>query len=356
MNKSTPSNIDRLLIDSGLFPGKKTSKKLLNNFNFSNEIILITGAAGSIGNELSKQLLRCSFKKLILIDIAESPLYDLIKDMEFEDTSKVHFSLLNITKKQSLRQLFETYKPTLVFHAAAYKHVPLLEDNPYEAIELNIFGTKLLADLSVEYGTKKFVFISTDKAVNPISVMGMSKRIAENYLNYLSIKSKTRFSITRFGNILGSNGSVLTLFKKQIESSMPLTVTNKSMSRYFISKSKACTLILRVATFHSKENNIFTFNMGESIKIIDLAERLVLLYSNIGKKIDIKMTELRPGEKLHEHIVSKHETLIPTDNKNILLVKSKNNFEPKQIDFTELANITPNIPHLEIKSILKKYV
>lgn len=357
MNTSTSNYIDQLLIDSGLFPtNKKTQQKQLINFDFSNEIILITGAAGSIGSELSKQLLTCRYKKLILVDVAESPLYDLIKDLEFEDTSKIHFLLLNIKEEQSIRHLFETHKPTLVFHTAAYKHVPLMEENPHEAIKLNILGTKLLADLSIEYGVKKFIFISTDKAVNPINVMGMSKRIAESYLNYLSTKSKTRFAITRFGNILGSNGSVLPLFKRQIKSDMPLTVTNNSISRYFISKSKACALILRIATFDNEENNIFTFNMGEPIKIIDLAERLVLFYSNIGKKIEIKITGLRPGEKLHEHIVSKDEILIPTENKNILLVKSKNNFEAKKVDFTELVNVTPTMSNLEIKSVLEKYV
>ncbi|MDO5980503.1 SDR family NAD(P)-dependent oxidoreductase [Flavivirga spongiicola] len=356
MNTSKTNHIDQLLIDSGLFPTKKASQKPLSNFDFSDEIILITGAAGSIGSELSKQLLTCNYKKLVLIDIAESPLYDLIKDIEFEDTSKIVFLLLNITEEQSLKHLFETYKPTFVFHTAAYKHVPLMEANPHEAIKLNIFGTKLLADLSIEYKVKKFIFISTDKAVNPKSVMGMSKRIAENYLNYFLTKSETQFIITRFGNILGSNGSVLPLFKKQIKSGMPLTVTNSIISRYFISKNKACALILEIATFNNKENNIFTFNMGEPIKIIDLAERLVSLYNNIGEKIEVKITELRPGEKLHEHIISKNEILVPTDNKNILLVNSKNNFETQKIDFTKLANITPNMSSSDIKSILEKYV
>ena len=356
MNKSTSNHIDQLLIDSGLFPTKKAQQRLLNNFDFSNEIILITGAAGSIGSELSKQLLACSYKKLILVDVTESPLYNLMKDLEFEDTSKINFRLLNITEEQSLRHLFETYKPTLIFHTAAYKHVPLMEENPYEAIKLNILGTKLLADLSVEHDVKKFIFISTDKAVNPISVMGMSKYIAENYLSNLSIKSKTQFTTTRFGNILGSNGSVLPLFKKQIESNRPLTVTNNSMSRYFISKSKACALILQIAIFDNEESNIFTFNMGEPVKIIDLAERLVLFYNHIDEKIEIKMIGLRPGEKLHEDIVSKHEILIPTGNKNILLVKSKNNARVKKIDFTELANVTPNMSNSEIKSVLGKYV
>ncbi|TGV03966.1 SDR family NAD(P)-dependent oxidoreductase [Flavivirga rizhaonensis] len=355
MNKTTSDHIDRLLIDSGLFPTPKKTQRPVNSFDFSDDTILITGAAGSIGSELSKQLLTCSYKKLILVDIAESPLYNLIKDLEFENTNKIDFLLLNITEHQSIRHLFETYRPTLIFHAAAYKHVPLMEENAYKAIKLNILGTKLLADLSIKYRVEKFIFISTDKAVNPVSVMGMSKRIAEKYLNYLSNKLNTGFTITRFGNILGSNGSVLPLFKKQIKSNTPLTITDKNVSRYFISKSKACSLILQVATFNNEENNIFTFNMGEPIRITDLAERLVSLCSNINKKIEIKITGLRPGEKLHESIVSNSEILVPI-NKNILLVESKNNLETKNIDFSELEGVTLNMSNLEVKSILKKYI
>ncbi|AUP77278.1 polysaccharide biosynthesis protein [Flavivirga eckloniae] len=356
MNTSTSNHIDQLLINSGLFPIKKTHHEELNNFDFSNDVILITGAAGSIGSELSKQLLACRYKRLILVDVAESPLYDLIKDLEFENTENVDFLLLNIIEEPTLRHLFETYKPTLIFHSAAYKHVPLMEANPYEAVKLNIFGTKLLADLSTEHDVKKFIFISTDKAVNPVSVMGMSKRIAENYLDHISSGSKTQFTITRFGNILGSNGSVLPLFKKQIESGMPITITNKAISRYFINKNKACTLILEIATFNKDESNTYTFNMGDPIKIIDLAKRVIVLYNAVNKSIDIKITGLRPGEKLHEDIVSKHETLISTKNESILLVKPNNNLETSKINFSELAAITPNMPNPEVKSILKKYV
>ncbi|NMH88313.1 polysaccharide biosynthesis protein [Flavivirga algicola] len=356
MNKPTSNYIDQLLIDSGLFPTKKTQKKR-DLFDFGDEIILITGAAGSVGSGLTKHLITCSYKKLILVDVAESPLYDLIKDLEFEDTNNIDYRLLNITEEQSLQDLFEMYKPTLVFHTAAYKHVPLMEENAYEAIKLNILGTKSLADLSIVHNVKKFIFISTDKAVNPISVMGMSKYIAENYLNGLSIKSKTRFITTRFGNILGSNGSVLPLFKRQIESGMPLTVTSGSISRYFISKSKACTLILQIAAFNYEEGNTFTFNMGDPIKIIDLAKRLVVFYgNNVAEKAEIKITGLRPGEKLHENIISEHEILIPTQYENILLVKPKDGFGTKTIDFTELTDVKPSMSNFEIKSILEKHI
>ncbi|GAA3607371.1 polysaccharide biosynthesis protein [Flavivirga amylovorans] len=353
MNKSTSNYIDQLLIESGLFPTKKAPQRPLNNFDFSNETILITGAAGSVGSELSKQLLACDYKKLILVDVAESPLYDLINDLKLENITTVDFFLLNITDEETLRHLFETYKPTLIFHTAAYKHVPLMEKIPYEAVKLNVFGTKILADLSMEYNVKKFIFISTDKAVNPIGIMGMSKRVAESYL---STKSTTRFIITRFGNILGSNGSVLLLFKKQIELGVPLTVTDNDISRYFINKRKACSLILEVATLNSKESNIYTFNMGQPIKIIDLAERLASFYNSIQTKIEIKITELRPGEKLHEHLISKNEILIPTKNKDILLVQSKNNFKTKRSDFSELTSVNPSMSNSEIKSILEKYI
>jgi FlaA1/EpsC-like NDP-sugar epimerase len=356
MNKSTSNYIDQLLIDSGLFPELSKPQKPLNNFDFSEETILITGAAGSIGSELSRQLVKSNFKKLILLDVAESPLYQLIKDFEFEVTDNIDFIILNITEKESIKHIFETYKPSLVIHTAAYKHVPLMEDNPYEAVTINILGTKLLADLSIAYGVKKFVFISTDKAVNPISVMGMSKHIAENYLNYLSTKSDTLFLTTRFGNILGSNGSVLLLFKKQIKTSNSITVTHRAVSRYFISKQKAGNLILKIASFSNVESSIFTFNMGEPIRIIHLAKRLLLLYKTSGKNVEIKITELRPGEKLHEDIVSNNETLIPTQVKDILQVKKKNNSEIKKIDFTELLNITPYLSKTEIKLILTSYI
>jgi FlaA1/EpsC-like NDP-sugar epimerase len=252
MNISTTNQIKLLLKDSGLFPFIGKSKKIVSNFNFNNETILITGAAGSIGSELVKQLIDNNYKKLILVDIAESPLYSLIKDLEFKNTGKIDFIILNIKNKKSIKQLFKKHKPTLVFHTAAYKHVPLMENNPYEAIKLNIFGTKLLAKLSVKHKVKKFIFISTDKAVNPISVMGMSKYIAEKHLKYLSLKEKTEFIITRFGNIIGSNGSVLPLFKKQLETGNAITVTSKTISRYFINKYKACHLILEIASSKKK--------------------------------------------------------------------------------------------------------
>ena len=348
---STSNHIQQLINDSGLFSHLKKTIKPNVGLEFSNETILITGAAGSIGSELTKQIIASKFKKLVLVDFAESPLYELQKELEHLGASKVHFILLNITDKVSLEHLFDTIKPSIVFHTAAYKHVPLMEENPYEAVKLNIFGTKSLADLSVLHNAKKFIFISTDKAVNPISVMGMTKNIAEKYLHELNKKNKTLFLITRFGNIFGSNGSVVPLFMKQIELNRSLTLTDKGI----ICKHKACNLILKIALFKKNDGETFTFNMGQPIKIIDLATILISSYNNEKSNIKIKITGLRLGEKLHEDIVSKNEILEPTSVNDILLVKSKLHSKIKNINFSELKKITPYFKHIELKAILKSY-
>lgn len=352
MNKETANHIDELIYDSGLFPSKIKDLKNTVSFDFSDEIILITGAAGSIGSGLTKQLINCKYKKLVLVDVAESPLYELIKELEFEDVSNIDFIILNITDEDSLKHLFKTHTPTIVFHTAAYKHVPLMESNPIEAVKLNVFGTKLLADLSHKYEVKKFIFISTDKAVKPVSVMGITKRIGETYLSLLKEKSDTKFITTRFGNIFGSNGSVIPLFKKQIEFGYPLTITDKDISRYFISKYKACSLILKLASKRDYESDSFTFDMGEPIKIKDIIERLLLCYDNLESKPEIKVIGLRPGEKLSEDIISDDETLLSTEDKDILAVKQKNDLKSKKIDFNQLSNITYYMSNKEIKSIL----
>src|SRR5690606_4381852 len=314
MIEKTSNRIHQLLNDSGLLSSNETKTESFSIFNFSEEIILITGAAGSIGSGLVKQLLHSSYKQLILIDTAESQLYYLIKELDIQHDKKVHFLIMDVREKDSMEWLFEIYKPTLIFHAAAYKHVSLMEDNPYEAVKLNIFATKLLADLAIKHKTKTFVFISTDKAVNPISVMGMTKLIAEKYLDFLRSSKGTAFITTRFGNIFGSNGSVVPLFIKQIKSGRPLTITNKEVTRYFIDNNKACNLILKVATIHKLAGNNFTFNMGEPIKIIDLAETLTEIYNY---KTEIKITDLKIGEKRHETIISENETLKTTSDAEI---------------------------------------
>lgn len=352
MNKSAANYINQLINDSGLIHPKNNSKKNYPYLNFSNETILITGAAGSIGSELTKQLMHCDFKKLILIDIAESPLYELQQELE-HDENKVEFILANITDKPSLEYLFKTYGPTVVFHTAAYKHVPLMEANPYEAVKLNIIGTKLLADLAIKNAVNKFIFISTDKAVNPVSVMGMTKSIAERHLIFLNKHVKTKFIITRFGNVFGSNGSVVPLFINQINTGIPLTVTNKEMTRYFICKQKACHLILEIAKFKNFDPPVFTFNMGNPIKIIDLAKTLVAYYD---EEAPIIITKIRPGEKLNEDIISDEEILIETHHNDIFQVKAKSRNPLKPINFDELLAIVPTQSAIEIKEKLKTYL
>lgn len=342
----------QLLDESGLVNSQTKPINSITKFNFTKETILITGAAGSIGSELARQLLKSNYSKLILIDIAESPLYNLIKDFEHEDSSKIEFLLLNITENESLEYLFETFNPTLVFHAAAYKHVPLMEAHPYEGVKTNILATKLLADISIKHNVKKFIFISTDKAVNPDGVMGFTKRIAENYINYISKDCHTQFLITRFGNIIGSNGSVLPLFIKQIQNNLPLTITNDAITRYFISKTKACNLILELSTFEAYASTIFTFNMGQPIKILDLATCLISLYPE--QKIDIMTIGIRPGEKLYEDLIATNEMLIPTKNPDILLIKLAK-VTTKKINFDNLISITPYESPEAIRLLLKNY-
>ncbi len=277
-------------------------------------------------------------------------MYYLIKEFEIDKNPNVEFAIADIRDEDAVKWLYETFRPTLIFHTAAYKHVPLMEDNAYESVKLNILATKTLADLAIAYKVKKFIFISTDKAVNPISVMGMSKRIAETYLNYLSVKKKTIFLITRFGNILGSSGSVLPLFLKQLESGSSLTVTNLETTRFFINKNKACRLILEIASWHKPDNNLFTFNMGTPIKIIDLAKVLISL-KNKGNTIEI--IGLRPGEKIHEEIVSSEETLESTTHLDIFKVNPKTVYSNKTVTLQELKHITPAMSNDKIKLILE---
>ena len=351
MNQSSHQQIKQLIADSGLLPFAKKSNVKNRSFHFKNETILITGAAGSIGSELARQLLNSQFSKLILIDIAESPLYNVMKDFEQETNPNIEFLLLNITDKASVEHLFETYKPTLVLHAAAYKHVPLMEAHPYEAVKTNIMATKLLADSAIKHAVKKFIFISTDKAVDPVSVMGFSKRIAENYLLNVTKEAPTKFLIARFGNIMGSNGSVLPLFIKQIESGLPLTITDNTTSRYFISKTKACYLILELSDFEPLAPAIFTFDMGNPINIKEVADCLLSFYPE--QQITLTQVGMRPGEKLHEALVSANEVLVPTQNDAILLVKQRNN-RIKSPDFNQLRAITPFVVPEKIKEILKQ--
>ncbi len=289
-----------------------------------NSVVLVTGAAGSIGSEIVRQLIEFNVKKVILLDKAESDLYNLqneILSKKVQTDLKVIIG--DVTNAVRIRKVFMEYSPTIVFNAAAYKHVPLMEDFPNEALRVNVGGTKILADLSIEFGVEKFVFISTDKAVNPTNVMGTTKRISEMYIQSLvqSKKVSTQFIITRFGNVLGSNGSVVPLFKKQIENGGPVTITHKDITRYFMTIPEACQLVLE-AGFMGKGGEIFVFDMGEPIKIYDLAKKMISLSGFVsGKDIEIKVVGLRPGEKLYEELLGDKEELQPTYNDKIMIGK-----------------------------------
>ncbi len=306
----------------GRAPIEIDNPNLLNEFN--SETILVTGAAGSIGSELVKQLANFSVKKLILVDQAESALYDLQQDLKQNGKENIITAIVaDIRDGLRIDSIFQENKPTMVFHAAAYKHVPLMEKSPYEAIKINVNGTKILADTSSRYDVKKFVFVSTDKAVNPTSVMGATKRMAEMYISCLQKESKTKFITTRFGNVLGSNGSVIPLFKKQIEMGGPLTLTHKEITRYFMTIPEASQLVLEAGTM-GKGGEIFIFDMGESVKIFDLAKNMIKLSGlRFPEDIDIEISGLRPGEKLYEELLANGENTLSTYHKKIMISKTR---------------------------------
>ena len=287
-----------------------------------NKTILITGAAGSIGSELARQCMRFAPKKLYLLDQAESPLHEL--DLEFGDRLlKPPFEVVmaDVRNLDRMKNVFSTFKPDIVFHAAAYKHVPMMENNPSESILTNILGTKNVADLSHEHKVERFVFVSTDKAVNPTNVMGASKRIAEIYIQSLGKQSTTKFITTRFGNVLGSNGSVIPRFKRQIEAGGPITITHPDITRYFMTIPEASQLVLEAASM-GKGGEIFVFDMGDSVRIVDLAKKMIQLVGmKEGKDISIVFTGLRPGEKLFEELLANTENTMPTHHSQILIGK-----------------------------------
>lgn len=285
--------------------------------------ILVTGAAGSIGSEIVRQVIHYSPKKLILLDQWESGLYDLQIDLLAQEGHKnLEVVIGDVRDRKRMENVFRQLKPTVVFHAAAYKHVPLMENNPSESIKTNVLGTKNIVDLADEFGVKKMVIVSTDKAVNPTNVMGASKRIAEIYAQVKSKTSKTQYVTTRFGNVLGSNGSVIPLFKKQIENGGPLTITDERVTRYFMTIPEACQLVLEAGVM-GKGGEIFVFDMGKPMKIIDLAHKMIQLSGLVlGRDIEIKTIGLRPGEKLYEELLADKENTIPTIHPQILMAKS----------------------------------
>ena len=339
------------------------------------KVVMVTGAAGSIGSELCRQISKMDFAQLLLVDNAETPLHNIkleiidrskrIRNMTDQDIeSRYKFVIGDVRDKKRMDLVFKTYKPNIVFHAAAYKHVPLMESNPCEAIMANVFGTKNVADCAVEYGVEKMIMVSTDKAVNPTNVMGCSKRIAEIYVQSLSkaiiagkVKGVTKFITTRFGNVLGSNGSVIPLFREQIIKGGPVTVTHKDVIRYFMTIPEACNLVLEAATM-GNGFEIFVFDMGKPVKIADLAKKMITLAGYVpDKDIKIVYSGLRPGEKLYEELLNSKENTIPTNNQKIFVAKVRDyELENVKREFEALYDVAKEMLKLDTVRKMKEIV
>ncbi len=324
--------------------------------------ILITGAAGSIGSEMVRQIATFAPARMILVDQAETPLHDIRLMMARRWPSIPAPTIIaDISNKNRMEEIFSTYKPEYVFHAAAYKHVPMMEDNPYESIENNVNGTRIIADLAVKYGTRKFVMVSTDKAVNPTNVMGCSKRICEIYVQSLDkaikdgqIKGSTCFVTTRFGNVLGSNGSVIPLFEKQIKAGGPVTVTHPDIIRYFMLIPEACKLVLEAGTM-GNGGEIFVFDMGKPVRIADLAHRMIQMSG--AKNIEIKFTGLRDGEKLYEEVLNDQEVTLPTFHEKINIARVREyDFSDVSQRIDHLIRIAPDSDDMTIVRHMKDLV
>ncbi len=350
-------------------PVIRTDKRVIAT-ELSGSTVLITGAAGSIGSEIVRQVALGGASKIILLDQAETPMHDMQLEMEAEHEGvDIELFVADVQNRRRLEQVFKRFRPRYVYHAAAYKHVPMMERNPSEAVLTNVMGTKNLADLALQYGAEKFVMVSTDKAVNPTNIMGTSKRLAEIYVQSLFYAARkrrgeencTQFITTRFGNVLGSNGSVIPLFRRQIEAGGPITVTHRDIIRYFMTIQEACSLVLE-AGYMGAGGEIFLFDMGQPVKIYDLATRMILLAGlRPGEDIKIVETGLRPGEKLYEELLNDEERTIPTGNKKIMIAKvRKYDFDEvsKHIDrLIELAyegNIHDMV--LTMKQIVPEYI
>ena len=325
--------------------------------SLSEKTILVSGAAGSIGSGLVFELLRHHPKKIILLDQAESPLYDLENQLrQLETQTKLEVVIADVCSLNRMQKIFDVFRPEIIFHAAAYKHVPMMENNPSEAIHTNILGTKHLVDLACQYQVEKFIFISTDKAVNPTNVMGASKRIAEMYAQFKNQIGSTEFITTRFGNVLGSNGSVIPLFQKQIENGGPVTVTDERITRFFMTIPEACQLVLEAFTM-GEGGEIFVFDMGESIKIIDLAKKMIQLSGlELNKDISIKITGMRPGEKLYEELLADEENTMATHHPKILIAKTRENSSQLGQDIDALIALFDKQNNQEIVLKMKEIV
>ena len=332
----------------------------------SGKKVLITGSAGSIGSEMVRQIAIYKPAEMMLIDQAETPQHDirLMMKNQYPDI-KAETVVTSICKQDRMENIFSTFRPDYVFHAAAYKHVPMMEDNPSESIQNNVWGTKVIADLSVKYGVKKFVMISTDKAVNPTNVMGCSKRICEIYVQSLDkaikdgkMQGVTQFVTTRFGNVLGSNGSVIPLFHKQLAAGGPLTVTHPKIIRFFMLIPEACKLVLEAGT-HGKGGEIFVFDMGEPVRIADLARRMIQLSG--ATNVEIKYTGLREGEKLYEEVLNENENTKPSFHKKIRIAMVRNyEYEEAERDIEDLCQIAAQYDDMatvkKMKDIVPEYV
>ncbi|NIJ44323.1 FlaA1/EpsC-like NDP-sugar epimerase [Wenyingzhuangia heitensis] len=324
----------------------------------SGKVILVTGAAGSIGSEIVRQLTNYKCKEVVLVDQAESCLYDVEQDLKRKQKTNLTCYVSDVRDKGMMNKIFMTHQPNIVFHAAAYKHVPLMEANPYEAVKINIGGTKIIADFSCKYNVDKFVMVSTDKAVNPTNVMGATKRVAEMYIGSKNkIGNCTKFITTRFGNVLGSNGSVIPLFKRQIAEGGPITLTHPDITRYFMTIPEACQLVIEAGSMGCG-GEIFIFDMGKSVRIMDLAKRMIKLSGlEYPSDIDIKITGLRPGEKLYEELLNDGENTLPTHHNKIMISKSEDFDYEEKIKCIEFL-IKENNPEdfLSVVSNIKKIV
>ena len=332
----------------------------MDNINIVREVVdkvvLVTGAAGSIGSEICRQLMLYKPAKVVMLDQAESPMYDLqfeLRNTYKNELDRMEFVIANVKDKARMEEVFELYKPQLVYHAAAYKHVPFMEENPYEAVYVNVFGTRNVADLAIKYKAQKFVMISTDKAVNPTNVMGATKRMAEIYIQSRS-NDTTHFVTTRFGNVLGSNGSVIPLFKKQLASGGPLTVTHKDIIRYFMTIPEACNLVLEAGAM-GEGGDIFVFDMGKPVKIYDMARKMIQLSGM--QNIEIKEIGLRPGEKLYEELLATKENNIPTYHPKIMRAQVRR-YPLDAIDtaYNELWDILEGMDNMKIVGKMKSIV
>lgn len=351
VNNFKEINIEDLLPRSEIKVDMDAIGEMLND-----STVLITGSAGSIGSEMVRQIAVFRPRKMILIDSAETPQHNirLMMRERFPDV-ECNVIVVSIVQQDRMEHIFSTAKPDYVFHAAAYKHVPMMEDNPSEAIYNNVLGTKIIADLSVKYGVKRFVMISTDKAVNPTNVMGCSKRLCEMYCQSLnSHQETTQFITTRFGNVLGSNGSVIPIFEKQIKSGGPVTVTDPNIIRFFMLIPEACRLVLEAGT-HGKGGSIMVFDMGKPVKIASLARRMIKLSG--AKGVEIKYTGLRQGEKLYEELLSDKESTLPSENEKIRIAKVEpRDYETVARQIEELFEISHSFDSMAIVSKMKEIV